>query len=343
MIDPNLLAQSGKKVDPNYQIDFPKDHYEHPEYDIEWWYLTSNLTDSAGKKYTLQFTMFRFRTGQAPNGWDNGQTYMAHASIHAGDRHWFSERFAKGGIGHTSVSSAPFNIKMDEWQWSTKATVEDDLFPATLVFNAHPTSSKETQTAQVNLQLTSNANYVLQGDKGYSIKSGDANHASYYYSQPFIEVHGELQLDGESIAVSGQAWFDHEWTSQLIDQQSAGWDWFSIHLDNGDKLMAFVMRLNGKPDYQTGTYIYANGTSKPLSKQQISLTKLNSETIDSKIGVQKIFPSEWEISIPELDVKLKTKVSKRDQFNPSRFSYYEGSINVSGTHSGIGFMELTGY
>ncbi|MEQ3652637.1 MAG: lipocalin family protein, partial [Glaciecola sp.] len=30
-------------------------------------------------------------------------------------------------------------------------------------------------------------------------------------------------------------------------------------------------------------------------------------------------------------------------WNPALFPYYEGAVNISGSHSGEGFLELTGY
>jgi predicted secreted hydrolase len=124
----------------------------------------------------------------------------------------------------------------------------------------------------------------------------------------------------------------------LIDQQTVGWDWFSIHLDNGDKLMAFVMRLDGQQDYATGTYIAQNGDQRVLLPHEISINAIRSEKVNGTT-----IPLEWSLRIPSKNIDIITKTTKDDQFNPARFSYYEGSIQVSGSHKGIGFMELTGY
>lgn len=348
MLDPNLIAQTGKQVSKEYQITFPNDHYAHPEYDIEWWYLTANLQDESGDNYAVQFTLFRFRSGQPQNSWDDGQAYMAHASIHTDEKHWFTEKFAKGGVGNVGVSAQPFTVFIDDWKWQAEKLDIDDMFPSVLSFYADytgessPSSKSNTQVtkdiAKAKLQLQNKHNYVLHGEQGYSIKSGNAQHASYYYSQPFIDVDGTLTLEGKEFKVKGNAWFDHEWTSQLIDQQTVGWDWFSIHLDNGDKLMAFVMRLVGQEDYVTGTYINSDGSQRVLLPQQITLTPLLIKEVAGKD-----VPLRWSIDIPSENLSVSTQTTKDEQFNPARFSYYEGSIEVSGTHTGKGFMELTGY
>jgi len=393
-----LIDNTGKKVTPNYQITLPKDHGEHPEYDIEWWYLTANLRDENKKAYTVQWTLFRFRTPHRANNWDNGQVYMAHSSIHAQDKHYFSERFAKGGVCNAGVNTVAaqnattnkplLSLYMDDWLWQSTAPMKDQdgsdqpvalsmmtsaaeadkhpsLFPSRLSFSAvevlkhkNVSSSEHSKpgSASAILNLNSDAEFIFHGNNGYSIKSGNAQHASYYYSQPFIDVEGVISIhnstpanvlkadtehadtNSKDIKVSGKAWFDHEWTSQLIDDQTRGWDWFSIHLQNGDKLMAFVMRLEGQDDYMTGTYIDAQGKVKVLLPEDLSMTVLKTTHVDNKH-----IPTKWQIKVPSRELDITTEVTKNEQFNPSRFEYYEGSIDVTGSHTGVGFMELTGY
>src|SRR5260370_16478989 len=53
-------------VIPGKTFAFPADHGPHPDYRIEWWYLTANLVDSAGTAYGLQWTLFRQPTLSAP-------------------------------------------------------------------------------------------------------------------------------------------------------------------------------------------------------------------------------------------------------------------------------------
>src|SRR3954466_14105430 len=40
-------------------LQFPADHGPHPEFRIEWWYVTANLIDAAGTAYGAQWTLFR--------------------------------------------------------------------------------------------------------------------------------------------------------------------------------------------------------------------------------------------------------------------------------------------
>jgi len=387
----------GDVADPNYIISFPKDHGAHEPFDIEWWYLTANLQDNSGNAYGVQWTLFRFRNPNHNNGeqgttkisdgsdmvsadvatdgankaptssWNNQHIYMAHASVHSANQHWFSEKFARGKVGNAGVESSPFKLFIDDWQWQSSTA---GLLPATLVFNAKLLSNNKSisdkSALNLSLSLSNTGPFVLQGQNGYSIKSADGKYASHYYSAPFIQVEGMFlmsdvatlstlnaqDMDGSNstedelitlepskkISVKGNAWFDQEWTSQLLDQATLGWDWLSLHLDNGDKIMAFRMRLQDQPDYITGTYIQADGSTTALMPSDIKLDIIEFTEVGNKN-----LPLHWALSVASKGVNIKIISSKNDQWNPALVAYYEGSVALSGTHTGKGFLELTGY
>lgn len=346
----------GDVADSNYQLSFPKDHDAHASFDIEWWYLTANLQDEFANSYNVQWTLFRFRNPTASNGaqtstsetdfaWSDQQMYMAHASVHSGSQHWFSEKFARGNVGNAGVQGSPFALFMDNWRWES-TTQSQDLLPATLQFDASLVNASEEVNdvslgeAKITLSLSNMGPFVLQGDEGYSIKSKDGQHASHYYSAPFMWAEGSISVNEKlaPIKVSGNAWFDQEWTSQLFDQTTMGWDWLSLHLDNGDKVMAFRMRLNGQNDYITGTYINADGTASTLQTPDVNLSVIEKTRLGSKL-----LPLHWQLSIPSKNLDIAIVAAKQDQWNPALIAYYEGAVAVSGTHSGKGFLELTGY
>ena len=47
------------------------------------------------------------------------------------------------------------------------------------------------------------------------------------------------------VEVQGSAWIDREWSSQPLSEGQTGWDWFSLHLDGGARLMGFRLRDEG--------------------------------------------------------------------------------------------------
>lgn len=363
-----LASNMGKKADPDYRMSFPQDHGTHDQFDIEWWYLTANLQDEAGDPYGLQWTLFRFknsrpRSSQAEGNnsssslknspvmlnestvsldkkWHNDQIYMAHASIHSLDTHWFSEKFARGGVGNAGLTVLPLNLFIDDWQW-LNSDGDTGLFPSTLTFSATDTS-KPNAEASATFTLNQTGPLVQHGDNGFSVKSNNG-HASHYYSAPFISIEGELTqaidtLTAASIKLKGQAWFDKEWTSQLLDTGTQGWDWLSLHLDDGNKIMAFRMRLKNQDDYVTGSYITSTGEQITLQPGDLTLQPVSVKKVDGRQ-----LPLIWKLIIPSKKIDLTISTLKDKQWNNAAVPYYEGMVKIEGSHGGVGFLELTGY
>ncbi|MFT4653130.1 MAG: putative secreted hydrolase [Patiriisocius sp.] len=344
----NQSGSVGQIADPSYAVTFPIDHASHDLFDIEWWYLTSNLNDADGNQFGLQWTLFRFRnpnssTGEVNNSdstWHNNQLFMAHASVHSIENHWFSEKFARGGVGNAGVFQNPFSLSIDDWLWEN-ATNSNNLLPASLNFSAK-SKSGQYSVLTANLSMIQTGPFVLHGEQGYSIKSM-SDHASHYYSAPFIDMKGQFIINDSTtqkriVSVTGKAWFDHEWTSQLLDNNTLGWDWVSLHLANGSKLMAFRMRLKNQADFVTGSYISNNGLQTTLEPADINLTPLNTTKVRGKA-----LPLNWQLSIPSQNINITISSIKDDQWNDASIPYYEGMVEVKGSHIGRGFIELTGY
>ena len=363
-----LASNMGKKADPNYRMSFPQDHGTHDQFDIEWWYLTANLQDEAGDPYGLQWTLFRFknprpRSSQTEGSnsssslknspvtlnestvslnkkWHNDQIYMAHASIHSLDTHWFSEKFARGGVGNAGLTVLPLNLFIDDWQW-LNSDGDTGLFPSTLTFSATDTS-KPNAEASATFTLNQTGPLVQHGDNGFSVKS-NSGHASHYYSAPFISIEGELTqaidtVTAAPIKLKGQAWFDKEWTSQLLDTGTQGWDWLSLHLDDGNKIMAFRMRLKNQDDYVTGSYITSTGEQITLQPGDLTLQPVSVKKVDGRQ-----LPLIWKLIIPSKKIDLTISTLKDKQWNNAAVPYYEGMVKIEGSHGGVGFLELTGY
>ena len=363
-----LASNMGKKADPDYRMIFPQDHGTHDQFDIEWWYLTANLQDEAGDPYGLQWTLFRFKNprpsssqAEANNSssslknspvtlnestvsldkkWHNDQIYMAHASIHSLDTHWFSEKFARGGVGNAGLTALPLNLFIDDWQW-LNSDGDTGLFPSTLTFSATDTS-KPNAEASATFTLNQTGPLVQHGDNGFSVKS-NSGHASHYYSAPFISIEGELTqaidtVTTAPIKLKGQAWFDQEWTSQLLDTGTQGWDWLSLHLDDGNKIMAFRMRLKNQDDYVTGSYITSTGEQITLQPGDLTLQPVSVKKVDGRQ-----LPLIWKLIIPSKKIDLTISTLKDKQWNNAAVPYYEGMVKIEGSHGGVGFLELTGY
>lgn len=344
---------------------FPEDHFPHPDYRIEWWYITANLKDSQGQDWGLQWTLFR--QSLSPNsdlkGWDSNQIWMAHAALTTPDKHIFAQRFSRGGIDQAGVKQPAgtngFDAWLDDWHWQSSSAT---LFPSTLEFNVGE--------YKASFELESKDNWVLNGDEGFSQKSAQGQ-ASYYYSQPHITLKGTIKTKDQTTQLSGSAWLDREWSSQALAQNQTGWDWFSLHLNDGSKLMVYQLRHDNQQKAETnqlsteahssnklstnelstenwisGSWINATGEITHLDKDDIELNLLSEREITIKDNTTAIIPLDWSINLPTLNRHLTIKPLYDQQWLATTIPYWEGVVLVTdqkGHSVGNGYMELTGY
>jgi predicted secreted hydrolase len=314
-------------------LTFPSDHGPHPDFRIEWWYLTANLEGPDETDYGLQWTLFR--TALAPHeseGWASPQLWMGHAAVTTPTGHFVAERLARGGTGQAGVmvgGDAPFRGWIDDWQMLSSAPPGSDALSAL-------TLTARGVDFGYEVRLAADGPLVLQGDRGYSVKSGGGQ-ASHYYSQPFYRLTGRLDLPGGPVEVTGSAWLDREWSSQPLAGDQSGWDWFSLSFDGGEKLMGFVLRDWGA-GFTSGTWIAADGTPGPLKPGELTAKPLALATVAGRA-----VPVEWRLTLPGRGLDVTLSALNPNAWMTTSVPYWEGPVTVSGSHSGRGYLEMTGY
>ncbi len=318
-------------VVPGKAFVFPADHGPHPGFRIEWWYVTANLVDSKGVAYGVQWTLFRqaIAAGAELEGWANQQIWMGHAAVTSAQLHRTGETFARGGIGQAGVEASPFHAWIDSWDMRGLAAMNAANI-APLALNA---SGADFSYA---LRLDADRPLVLQGDGGYSRKS-EREQASYYYSQPYFTVTGSLTIDDRQAEVTGQAWLDREWSSQPLAPDQSGWDWLSLHLNSGEKLMLYRMRQTDG-NYGSGKWFTRDGTALQIASADLTMTPQAFTDIEGR----KV-PTTWRIAIPKRALTIECVPLNARSWMGTSFPYWEGPIRFFGSHAGLGYLEMTGY
>ena len=316
------------QVTRGHRLEFPRDHAAHDGFRIEWWYVTANLKDTQGRDWGAQWTLFRsaLRPGPETGDWQSPNLWMGHAALTGPGGHRSAETLARGGIGQAGVQAQPFRAWIDDWSLQGPGGID----------NLRMTAAGKG--FRYDLQLRSERPLVLHGQQGYSEKSGKGQ-ASYYYSQPFYRVRGEVERDGLCIAVTGQAWLDREWSSQPLAAGQTGWDWFSLHLDSGAKLMLFQVREAHGEAYRAGTWIDPQGQGLALLPAQIRLQPL----AWAPQGNGKQLLTRWRVQVPEHGVDVQVDAVQPQAWMQTRFPYWEGPVRLSGSAGGRGYLEMTGY
>jgi len=336
-------AEGYSEVTQGKTLQFPQDHLAHDDFKIEWWYLTANLTTAAGEDVGVQWTQFRIgmtpptspqatTTTTTTNNWATNQLYMAHSAITTNTEHLIAEKWSRAHPKLAGVEPQPFEVHLQNWQWLSQSS---SLFPATL--------NVASDKFSYQLQLNSQQPLQLQGDQGYSRKSADNSVASYYYSQPFIDVTGQITRHGVTEKVSGKAWLDREWSSQFLTKAQQGWDWFSLRLEDNSTLMVFRLRgQNNQDHFYSARRMFADGSGRNINSKDNPGDIEMQPTQWQQTALGK-HPVAWRISIKSEAIDITTQALNPNSDMLVSTSYWEGPITIDGSHQGQGYMELTGY
>ena len=296
------------QVVSNKRLVFPRDHGAHPDYRIEWWYVTGWLDGPLG----FQITFFRARPAEAsdnPSQFNPRQILFAHAALSDPRRGRLvhDQRAARAGFSLAHAELDRTGVWIDDW----RLELDGNRYQARIAAREF-----EFDFTLFATQL------VLQGEAGFSRKGHRPGEASYYYSRPQLNVVGKL--NGKD--VEGTAWLDHEWSSAYMAPEASGWDWCGVNLLDGGSLTAFQMR-----DAKGGVHYAPPGVSFKALRTWKS----------PRTGAE--YPVEMQVN--DLVLKPLMDDQELDARTSSGTIYWEGAVRAFSKTSeiGRGYLELTGY
>jgi len=340
---PGALPQY-KSALPGYRYEFPRDHFNHEDFQTEWWYSTGNLTAADGRHYGFELTFFRQGVDREPDKtkpWDMQDLYLAHLALSDldGGQFFHRERTNRAGPGLAGASEKEQRIWNGNWELRWTGPNEMRL-----------RAVDEQFSFALSLQATKQP--VIHGENGVSQKAAGSGHASHYISLTRLATNGTLEAGGKSSPVSGTSWMDHEFFSNQLGEGQIGWNWLSIQFADTTELMLYQFRhADGSADeYSSGTYVDANGRSIHLKSSDFSLAPAGQEWTSPLTSAK--YPVAWTVEVPKLGLKLSITTPLQSQelagggeLTPS---YWEGAISIHGTREGksaqgVGYLEMTGY
>lgn len=315
-------------------VHFPQD--EAPHHDLtEWWYYTGHVHGQDAQEHDhifgFELTFFQTLRGGFP------PYYAAHFAISDITDGHFSYDQREGFVAASAIpatgSTNGFDLRLDDW--SIQGLTGYDHLNATM------------QSYAIDFSLVGIKPAVLHNGNGI-ITYGTAGF-SYYYSRPLMRVSGTLTDHGAPIAVTGQAWMDHQW-GNFVSLTGSGWDWYSIQLSNNTEYMLYVIRDSEKrPISVFGTAVAPDGSATEIPAAGIQTQALSTWTSPVTHGV---YPSGWNVTIPSQGLSLTLTPQLHDQelvtTQSTGVAYWEGAVSIQGRQrnqavSGEGYVELTGY
>jgi predicted secreted hydrolase len=334
---PQFTVDGFKVPQPGYEFEFPRDHGSHPGFKIEWWYLTGHLLreDDPEGRFGFQATFFR----QAS---PDGQTdlFLAHMAIVnvATEEFIYQERFNRPGwdagaaVGRLDVHNGPWSIVMDD--------------PPSEVMEL---SGGVRAEAQWELRLEPVKPLVVFGENSVSRKGDTPTAASYYLTFSRLAATGTLNWQGQTFAVSGLAWMDHEISSSQLGEDQVGWDWVSMQLHDQREIMVYRLRKRDGTSDPASMLTWVDTAGTPL-RQPFTL-EVESTWTSPHNGA--VYPADVRITTTDpatgQTVSLLVEPFVADQEHTgdlAGIAYWEGACRVrdaSGQVIGHAYMELTGY
>ncbi|CDY75710.1 AttH component of AttEFGH ABC transport system [Caballeronia glathei] len=324
-------------VVPGHALAFPRDYGSHAEFRTEWWYVTGWLRTASGAPLGFQVTFFRSRPPldqRNPSRFAPRELLFAHAAISdpALGKLQHDERSARSGFGLATAADGDTDVHIGKW---FIMRTPGDRYRTTI----------EARDFTLQLVLETTQPPLVQGDQGYSSKGPRPAQASYYYSSPHLKVSGTVMRQGKAERVSGDAWLDHEWSSEYLAEEALGWDWAGINLDDGSALMAFQMRdKTGGKFWAGGALRRADGSVAALAPSDVSFSALR-RWRSPRTGID--YPVAMQLRAGEVTLDLMPLMD--DQELDSRAStgaiYWEGAVTArqGARTAGRGYLELTGY
>lgn len=318
---------------------FPMDHGRHDGFRTEWWYFTGNLTDASGRAFGYQLTFFRTafapRATTRPSPWAMNDLYFAHAAISdiGGGRFTFKDRLQRGRPGLAWASDRTLDVSLQGWL--AKLQDRDIRLRAA------------EENFGIDLSCSDGRGPILEGPGGLNLKGREPGQASYYYSMTRLKTAGSLTIDGKVYKVKGLSWMDHEFSSNALASDQAGWDWMGLQLSDGSDLMIYRIRnKSGAADYLSGTHITPDGTPHYLSAADIQIEGSRPWLSPSSGG---IYPQRWSVlckGLPPLTVQSSMPGQELTTSSSTKVTYFEGAADVTdaqGHPAGAGYLEMTGY
>ena len=343
---------------PGYRFSFPRDHGSHPDFKLEWWYITGHLRSEGGRRFGFQATFFR-EAGPNQTSEPGPSAGFAHRPLFLG--HMALLDVADGRFLHQSrlnrsgwdAGSTTNHLEVWNGNWRLTGTERQ----------IHPHWSEASQLelhlagtirgdALLDLQLTPEKPLVVFGTNGVSRKANSPSAASHYLTFPRLKTKGSLVLGGESLVVEGLSWMDHEISSGQLGENQVGWDWACLQLKDGRDIMTYRLRnSDGSTDPNSSlTWVNAEGATTPVGPDQFRWQPTHSwkspvtgASYPNRVRIETTDPASGKPISLHLE-PLSERQELVDEL--SGVAYWEGGCRVrdaEGREIGQAFLELTGY
>ncbi|HKF84565.1 MAG TPA: lipocalin family protein [Candidatus Limnocylindrales bacterium] len=348
-------ATPAPPVDP-IAVELPRDDGPHDRL-TEWWYYTGHLRAEDGHRFGFEYVIFRAERGGFPVSW---ASHLALTDETDGHFHYAqrSEVGPQVDLSPRGPADEPSGFAFSLTGLELSGTIAPGTTPWTMAgslgedrlaagANGTEVGGDPIDAFAIDLSLAARTPPTLHDRDGW-IDFGVAG-GSYYYSRTSMTATGSVTVGDSTLAVEGDAWFDHQW-GDFISVGAGGWDWFAVNLADGtDLTISLVRAADGTYPLVYGTLVDADGTARHIDRDALTVEVTGSWTSPATGAT---YPAGWHIRLPGegLDISLTPSVRHQelDTRPTTGVVYWEGSQVVRATRDGTrvageAYVELTGY
>jgi predicted secreted hydrolase len=258
----------------------------------------------------------------------------------------YQERLNRTGWDAGSATNT-LDVHNGNWTYRLRAVKPGE--PARETFVLQATIGADIAFA---LDLNPLKPLVVFGTNGVSRKAADPKASSHYLTYSRLAATGNLILNDTNVAVTGEAWMDHEFSSSQVGPDQVGWDWLSLQLFDGREIMAYRMRrTDGTTDpFSTVAWIDRQSAVRQVGPDQFKWTVME-HWHSRKTGAD--YPAKMELAAEnpatgqwETFVVAPVVANQELAVKIGGVGYWEGACRVLDSHQqeiGRAYMELTGY
>ncbi len=350
-------------------VGLPQDAGPHDVGLIEWWYANAFVKNAQGREWAVVLSFFRTGLGKQKGH------YLIYSLIDLRAKKKYTASILDKTNFELLRAFLPLALPQQPYLKSLAESMQQGrlprphrLFPeaaqvTTLPFVIAMGPNRLSQVSEdarswraviddpefgIELELTQPAPSppMLVGGAGMTgIKQPQD---MFYLSLTQMQATGTLRFQGKQEPVTGVGWLDRQWGTSWGFSNN-GWDWFGLVLEDGSTLIAYRLRdtKTGATLQASATLLRADGTQSVDTAAQFVASAPYKDP-QTKI----IYPHHFQIALPALGLKLRTKALFDHQVIPVLGigeGIWEGVVQVEGEDAqgkavrGRGFMELVGY
>lgn len=343
---PPTFTDEGFRVpQPGEPLEFPRAHASHPDFKIEWWYLTGHLFTESGRRFGYQATFFRTAlkkpNEQTRTDFGSSQLYLTHMALSDIDsgKFFFEERLSREGWDAWARTD---RLDVRNGNWSLEATSPD-------VSEMQLQASVDSDVSW-SILLRPAKPLIRFGEDGTSRKGPDPEARSYYLSFTRLQASGTVTVNGEEHRVSGLSWMDHEIASNQLDPDYVGWDWIAIQLDDGWEVKAYLLREKDGSPSPFSALIWIDPEGRPHYRDADEFEWLmpvfwESPETGAKYPNAPVIKTAHPVTGEPVSFRFIPLLVDQELALPGT-TYWEGAgkiVDANGDERGSAYLELVGY